>query len=311
MLILALKTQKMLKAVSLQSLFTSFFICLFALCSAQVRIVSFGGLTGLTSTYTWDQGINDDSRYKPGNGLKFSPLGLSYGVDYDGLGFEISPQVFSEGQNFNVIDYKGVNNGTRKISLQYLNVPVAIKLRLISLPSNKLSFESGVSPALLLSGSEKISHNSGKYRFPLVVYPNLPDGYNAQGSLVSAPQVSNVKMLDKNDFKALQLYTFIGVRSDWYFSTQWRATFSARLYYGMFDNRSKTYLNKLENYQTLYDLPGKRRDVVGQFTIGISRYISIDKKEKDRQDHVKKNIKRYIPPKKLPKPPEKKSKLPH
>jgi hypothetical protein len=282
-----------------------------ALAAAQSRVVSFGANTGITATYTWDEGINSDPRYKPRNDIKFSTLGLTYGVDYDGFGFEINPGLLTTGQNFSVITTTSARKGVRKITLNYFSVPVALKFHLITLPSITTSFVGGVSPAILLKGQEKISHDAGSYYFPPAVYPILPDNYNVQGGVVMAPKVTNLKMLDNRDFRRFQFFAFIGVRSDWYFSTKWKASVDLRVSYSVVDDRTNTYTSKLEQYKTLYDIPGKRRDIVGNMTIGLSRYLLREKKEKDRKAVIRRNTTKYVPPKKLPKPPERKSKLPH
>jgi hypothetical protein len=132
-----------------------------------------------------------------------------------------------------------------------------------------------------------------------------------KNGVVTAPKVSNYEMLRKGDFKKLQIFPFIGLKSDWFFSKRFKATVDLRLAYTLVDNRSRDYLNSLNGNKTIYDYPGKRRDVVGNITLGMARYFGVEKKERDRKAAIKKNTTRYVPPKKLPKPPEKKSRLPH
>jgi hypothetical protein len=291
---------------------TLFFTAAALLASAQVRIASFGATTGITSTFTWDEGIDSDPRYKSRNDIKFSTFGLSYGMEYDGFGFEVNPGLLTTGQNFSVLTTTSASTGVRKITLNYLNVPVALKFHLITLPSTNVSFVGGVSPAILLKGQETISHEAGKYYFPTAVYPILPDNYQTEaGGVVLAPKVSNYKMLGTGDLRTFQLFGFIGVRSDWYFSKNWKASVDFRVNYSVIDSRNKAYLNKLENYQAIYDITGRRRDIVGNVTFGVARYLQLEKKEKDRRAIIRKNTTKYVPPKKLPKPKERKSKLPH
>jgi hypothetical protein len=277
--------------------------------SAQVRIVSLGVFTGLTTTYTWDEGIYADPRYKVRYNIKFAPIGFNYGVDYEGFGFVISPGLFTTGQDFFMVNTVGGHEGTRKIDLHYLNIPAAFKFHLIDLDFLKTSFVFGAGPAFLLKGKEEISHDAAKFYFPPVVYPNLPDNYNIEYDGVLAPNIEKLSILEKSDFDPFQLFGFIGVRSDWYFSESWKVSFDFRANYTFFDNRTDDYMARLNTYQTIYDIPGKRKDIVGSFTIGISRYIENEMTEKNRKVHVKSNTKKYVPPKKLPKPPTKKTKL--
>ena len=275
----------------------------------QMRIVSLGVHAGLTSTYTWDEGIYADPRYKNRYDLKFVPVGFNYGVDYEGFGFVISPCLLMTGQNFYLVNTVGGHEGTRKIDLQYLSVPIALKFHVIDLDFLKTSFVAGAGPAYLVRGSDRITHDRAKLYFPPAVYPSLPDSYVIEYDGVQSPEVQKLEILTKKDFDPLQIFAFMGIRSDWYFSDNWKASFDFRANYTIFDNRTDEYLQRAEAYETIYDMPGKRRDITGVFTLGVSRYIEIEMSEKKRKVHIKSNTKKYVPPKKLPRPPIKRSKL--
>ena len=275
----------------------------------QMRVVSLGVHAGVTTTYTWDEGIYVDPRYKNRYDVKFVPVGINYGVDYEGLGFLISPCLLTTGQNFHLVNTVGGHEGTRKIDLSYVSVPVALKFHVIDLDFLKTSLVTGGGPAYLISGSDRITHAGAKLYFPPAVYPNLPENYIIEYDGVQSPAVHGLPILDRKDFDPLQIFVFMGVRSDWYFSDNWKASFDFRANYTIFDNRTDDYLARAHAYETIYDIPGKRRDIVGVFTLGVSRYVEIEMSEKQRKVHIKSNTKKYIPPKKLPRPAIRKSKL--
>jgi hypothetical protein len=287
---------------------TYFFLQTSLLTVAQTKIVSLGIFTGITSTYTWDEGILADPRYKTRYDIKLAPVGINYGVDYEGFGFVISPGVFTIGQNYHVVNTVGGHEGTRKINLQYVNLPLALKFHLIDLSFLKVSFIGGGGIGYLLSGKETIEHNNAKYKFPEAVYSVLPADYEVQYDGVIAPKVTNLKMLSKGDFNTLQFFTFVGLRSDWYVSEEFKVSFDIRANYGILESRSDDYLSKLSSYQTLYDIPGKRRDISMLFSIGISRYIEIEKKEKEQKQRAKGKSSKKFSPKRYPWPSPKKSK---
>jgi hypothetical protein len=274
-----------------------------------MRIVSLGIHAGVTSTYTWDEGIYVDPRYKNRYDVKFVPVGINYGVDYEGVGFVISPCLLTTGQNFHLVNTVGGHEGTRKIDLHYISVPLALKIHVIDLDFLKTSFVAGGGPAYLINGSDRIIHSPAKLYFPPAAYPHLPDNYIIEYDGVQSPAVPGLQILQKRDFDPFQVFTFIGVGSDWYFSDNWKASFDFRANYTIFDNRTDEYLARAQAYESIYDMPGKRRDVVGMFTLGVSRYIEIEMAEKNRKVHIKSNTKKYVPPKKLPRPPIRKSKL--
>jgi hypothetical protein len=280
-----------------RALLTVLFAGTLAIANAQVRIVSLGVFTGATTTYTWDDGINYDPRYKDKYNIRFAPIGINYGVDYEGYGFVISPGLFSTGQNFALLNTVGGHEGSRQINLQYLNIPVAFKVHLIDLDFMKTSFIIGGGPAFLLKGKDEVSHHAAKLYFPPVVYPNLPDTYTIEYDGVLAPDVQNLAILKKSDFDPIQIFGFVGIRSDWFFSESWKASFDFRVNYTFFDNRTDEYLSRLKAYKTIYDMPGQRKDIIASFTMGVSKYIQKDMTDKAKKVHKKSNTKRYIPQK--------------
>lgn len=276
--------------------------------SAQSRTVSFGVLTGVTSTYTWDDGINADQRYNTRYDVKLSPIGLEYGVDFKSFGFTAGAGLFNVGQNFNVVNVVGSHVGTRKINLNYLQVPLAFRFHLIDLSFLTTSFVAGISPAYLLKGKETISHKEATLYFPPVVYPVLPSDYIIQSDGVRVPRQNKYTIARGGDFNSFQLFTFIGLRTDWYFSETWKVSFDARASYGIRDNRSSDYLTKLKSFMNLYERPGTRRDIVGNFTLGIARYFEIEQKESINKVGGKKGLKRNTKKYPVHKPQKSKSK---
>ena len=158
---------------------------------AQQFSMSLGVYTGITSSYTLDDGISADPRYKAKYEVKFAPIGINFGMDYQGFGFVISPGIINTGQNFYVVNTSGGQNGNRTINLQYLNLPAAFKVHIIDLSFLKISGLVSISAAYLLNGEEKVSHTDTKLEFPEEVYPILPPGYTVQYDGVVVPEVND------------------------------------------------------------------------------------------------------------------------
>jgi len=262
---------------------------------AQQFSVSLGVYTGITSSYTIDEGINQDPRYKANYEVKFAPIGINFGMDYEGFGFVVSPGIINIGQNFFVVNTSGGQDGERKINLQYLNVPVAFKVHIINLSFFKVSGLASISAAYLVDGKEEVSHNETKLKFPEEVYPILPPDYIVQYDGVAVPEVNGYIISEKNDFKSLQVFAAAGFRSDWDVSNHWRVSVDFRVNYGIYEPRTNAYLMKLNAYQTLYDIPGKRSDMFAQLSIGISRYIDFEKSDQERKKKLKGSSKKYKP----------------
>jgi len=252
----------------------------------QERTISLGIFSGATTTYSWDEGVNHDPRYETRYDVKLAPVGISYGVDYEGYGFVLTPGLINIGQKYNVINTVGGQEGIRRTKIQYFNLPVAFKVHIIDLSFFKVSVLAGGSAAFLLNARETVSHRAAKLRFPSAVYPILPQDYQIEYDGVVSPAVNNYTMLDKADYRKLQIFADAGFRSDWDITDEWRVSFDFRVCYGLFEPRSETYMAHLNANQAIYDLPGKRRDLYASLTVGIARYIEIDKKSTAKKKNI-------------------------
>src|SRR5688500_13078251 len=98
---------------------------------AQPKQISLGIYSGITAPYTWDEGINRDSRYKARYDVKIAPIGVRYSVDFQGFGFVLNPGIYTIGQKYHVVNSVAGHEGTRKIDMKYLQIPFALKLHVI------------------------------------------------------------------------------------------------------------------------------------------------------------------------------------
>ena len=265
--------------------------------NAQHLSMSFGLHTGILSTYTMDNGISRDPRYRPYYGVKFAPIGANFSVNYEYVGFVISPSLINVGQNSYVLNTSDGDIGDRNYNLKYLNVPVGFKVHIVNLAFLKISGIVSLSGAYLLDGSETISHNADIMDFPRDVYPILPPNYNIEYDGVAVPAVDNYVIAGKEDFRPMQVFAGAGLQSDWDVTNKWRVYFDLRVNYGLFDPRTKSYLERLEAHQTLYDIPGQRHDMFAQLSVGIARYIDFEKREVEQKKKKRSERKGYTPKK--------------
>jgi hypothetical protein len=248
------------------------------------EVHSLGVFTGFTIPYTWDEGFNKDPRYRVKYNLKFAPIGIHYGVDRPGFGFTLDPSIFKAGQQFNVINIAGGDVGERNINLTYFHVPAGFKLHLIDMSFFKVSFVASASVAYLVAGEETISHSNSKLHFSSSVYPSLPPDYLVEYDGVIVPSLRNHKLLEKKDFNSLQFYGAIGFRSDWDVGENYRISFDLRGYYGILDTRKQDYIDRVNDNTAIYDIPGKRREMFAYLTVGFSRIVEFDIREKRKKN---------------------------
>jgi hypothetical protein len=254
----------------------------FTVSRSQPNQISLGVFTGITSPYTFDSGINSDSRYEQRYQVKLAPIGISYGVDYQGYGFVVTPALINIGQDMNIVNSVGGYEGTRKIRMKYLEVPVGLKVHVIDLAFFKVSVLAGIAAGYLLKGTETITHKYAKFRFPSEVYPILPPDYIVEYDGVIAPEITKLEIVKNENFNKFQLFGSFGFRSDWDFKESWRVAFDFRANYGISETRNNAYLAKTRANETPYDLDGKRREMFASLNIGIARYIEVDKEKSQK-----------------------------
>lgn len=271
------------------------FLLVGPLANAQRFSISLGAYSGVMASYTADKGIENDPRYDKRFEAKLAPIGLNFSLDYEGFGVMVSPGIINVGQNFYLINTEGGQDGLRRIDLRYLAVPVSLKAHLVHFAAFKFSALATITPSFLLDGSEMLNHHPTKLHFPQAVYPILPADYIVEYDGVLAPEVKDYSIAEKKDFRPVQVFAGLGFRSDWDPSDHWRISVDFRVNYGLFDPRTPAYTSNRESTVRLYDIPGERRDMFAQFTVGISRYIEFEQSEKERKKKLKGTTRRYVP----------------
>jgi hypothetical protein len=286
------------------------------------QVNSLGIFTGITVPYTFDAGINKDARYRIKYDVKFAPVGIHYGVDYDGYGVMIDPCLIKVGQSFNVINIYGGEVGERNIDLSYFYFPAGFKLHIIDLSFFKVSFVASVGFGVLLNGQETITHNKGLLRltFPTEVVGIFPSaendafeaanpGYDVQYDGVQVPVKNNLKLISKENFQSFQVFGGLGFRSDWDITETWRVSFDLRGNIGALEPRKKEYVDKVKNWEAIYDIYGARRDLFLSLNIGVARTLEIEPKDKEAKIRKRQASKMHKPTKyPWPKPRNQKSK---
>lgn len=281
------------------------------------QVNSLGIFTGITVPYTFDEGINKDARYRIKYNVKYSPVGIHYGVDYDGYGVMIDPSILRIGQNFNVTNIYGGQVGERKIDLTYFYFPAGFKLHLIDLSFFKVSFVASVGFGIMLNGKETITHNESKLLFPPEVTGADPyaqfeadnPGYDAEYDGVIVPNLNESPLLSKDNFQSFQIFGGIGFRTDWDVTEEWRLSLDLRGNIGALEPRNSEYLDKVKANQAIYDIYGARRDLFLAFNIGVARTVEIEPKQKEARVKKRQESKMHRPSKyPWPKPRNKKPK---
>jgi hypothetical protein len=246
--------------------------------SEAQHIESYGVFMGMNFPFTIDQGLHKDPRYFPKFTLRATPVGFSYVYDKVGHGFVVTPSFTKIGQKYMIHNTQGGEIGERNIQMDYLSVPMALKIHLNDLAFFRLSVVASINVDYLLSGKETITHDAGKVKYPPGVKIPTDPGYTAVYDGVFIPQVSDLEYVSKDKFKPFQVSAGVGFRSDFDFNENWSMNFDGRAMFGIFDPRKQSYIDDLRAGSTSSpgtDLYGQRREVYLYATVGISRIFQI------------------------------------
>src|SRR6185369_4235156 len=116
------------------------------------EVESFGVFGGFNIPLTIDQGLVNDPRFYGKFTFRGTPIGISYGYDKVGYGYLISPEYVRIGQKFTIVNYLGGNVGERDVQMDYLSVPIALKLHLNDIAFFRLSIVAAINFSYLLKG---------------------------------------------------------------------------------------------------------------------------------------------------------------
>jgi hypothetical protein len=258
-------------------LLTAIFILFSKMAFAQ-SIVSYGIFAGINIPFTIDQGLRNDPRYLEKFTVRYSPFGFNYSYSGNRFGVILTPQYLRTGQSFYIRNTVGGIVGSRDVLMDFVSLPVAVKIRLADVSFFSLSLVAGVNLQYLVDGRELISHEAAKLRFPsTVAVPDLP-GYIETFDGVLVPEVDELEYVSKDNFKPFQLFAALGIRGDYNISEDWSINLDGRVNFGIVDPREDSYINSLKAPGDVSDLFGERRDIYVSAAIGIARTIEIKQK---------------------------------
>ncbi len=245
--------------------------------------IHLGATTAYNATFVFDKGLSKDPRYYSTYTYNWAPVGVSLGVDLGrkfGLQLETIKSV--QGQIYNVINTAKQVSGTRKIDVEYFNIPLMMKFMSDGTRKTRANFNFGPQLSILSKGTESLTTKAGTYTIPEDVdYAQIQEEYkdynpvdNKNGTYTLGKDVPTTDLLTKaqNDFKTkeFQLVAAFGMDIDLskhiYLSTQIRANYS------LTDMRNEDVINSLKNGNYSEIFGGRANFLVG-LQIGLHYYF--------------------------------------
>jgi hypothetical protein len=259
------------------------------------NVEAFGFFGGFNFPITIDEGLSKDPRYFGRFTIRGSPVGLSYGYDHIGFGYLFTPQYLQIGQNYTIKNSIGGEIGSRDIKMDYLSLPISLKLHINDLAFFRLSAVASVSFNYLLNGRETITHSAGKIKYPTGISIPVDPNYIIVYDGVFVPEVNNLEYVSHEKFNAFQIFAALGFRSDFDLNDDWSINFDGRANFGVFDTRTPSYLNLLKtpsgspdvNGNTgVPDIAGQRREIYLSVNFGLARIITSKNKFKTKKTGI-------------------------
>lgn len=245
--------------------------------------IHFGMTSAYNATFVLDKGLSKDPRYNSTYTYQLSPIGFNIGVNFGRkLGLQLESILSNQGQIYKMINAAKQIAGERKISLQYINIPMMLKFMSGGNGKARTNFNFGPQLSLLSKAVESIQANAGNFtipdgltladiqkEFPTAI-PNPADATTY--SLPSPLPTTDLLTKKANDFKSaeFQLAAAFGLDIDLskhlYLSTQVRANYS------LTDMRNGDVLDALKagNLQSVF---GGRANLLVGVQMGLHYYF--------------------------------------
>jgi len=244
--------------------------------TAQIIQIHVGATTAVNATYVLDKGLSEDPRYNSTATYQWAPIGFNFGVDFGRkFGLSLEGIKSKQGQIYDMIDAYEKVKGQRKISLEYLQLPMLMRFMSGGNAGTRANFNLGPQLSLLTDARESIEAQAGTYQIPegmdfTAIQQEFPAATDNGDGTYDIPTVPSKDLLTKkaNDFKNTEFSIAgafgldIDLSKHLYLTTQVRATYS------LTDMRNGDVIEKIKSGDSS-DLFGQRANLLVGAQIGL------------------------------------------
>lgn len=244
--------------------------------TAQLVQVHLGATTTVNATYVLDKGLSADPRYNSTATYQWAPIGFNFGVDLGRkFGLSLEGIKSKQGQIYEMIDAYEKVKGQRKISLDYLQLPMLMRFMSGGNGGARANFNLGPQLSFLTDARETIEAQAGTYQIPEGMdfasiqeeFPSATDNGDGTYDISDVPS-QDLFTKKANDFKntefsiAAAFGLDIDLSKHLYLTTQIRATYS------LTDMRNGDVIEKIKSGDSA-DLFGQRANLLVGAQIGL------------------------------------------
>jgi len=250
---------------------------------AQLHV---GVTTAYNATFVLDKGLSEDPRYSSTYTYQTSPIGFNIGVDIGKkFGLQLESILSNQGQIYDVINTAKEVAGTRKIDMQYINLPLMMKFSGSGDAAVRGNFNFGPQLSILRKGIETLQTSKGNYEIPEGVdFATIQKDYqenagvmavdNGDGTYQLPEDVPTTALLEKelNDFKNTEFQIAAAFGLDFDLSRHLFLTTQIRANYSLTDMRNEDVINKLKSGDFSEIFGGRANFLVG-VQVGLHYYF--------------------------------------
>lgn len=245
--------------------------------SAQIVQIHLGATTTMNATYVLDKGLSEDPRYSSKATYQWAPIGFNFGVDLGRkFGLSLEGIKSKQGQIYEMIDAYEKIKGQRKISLDYLQLPMLFRFMSGGNGGARANFNLGPQLSLLTDARETIQANAGTYSIPegvdfTAIQAEFPSAVNNNDGTYELPSdLPTTDLLTKkaNDFRNSEFSIAgafgldIDLSKHMFLTTQVRATYS------LTDMRNGDVIDKIKSGDSA-DIFGSRANLLVGVQLGL------------------------------------------
>jgi hypothetical protein len=244
--------------------------------TAQIVQIHLGATTTVNATYVLDKGLSEDPRYNSTATYQWAPIGFNFGVDLGRkFGLSLEGIKSKQGQIYEMIDAYEKVKGQRKISLDYLQLPMLMRFMSGGNGGTRANFNLGPQLSLLTDARESIEAQAGTYQIPegmdfTSIQQEFPQASDNGDGTYNIPDVPSMDLLTKkaNDFKNTEFAIAgafgldIDLSKHLFLTTQIRATYS------LTDMRNGDVIEKIKSGDSA-DIFGQRANLLVGAQIGL------------------------------------------
>jgi hypothetical protein len=249
---------------------------------AQIHL---GATTAYNATFVLDKGLSEDPRYNSTYTYNWAPVGFTFGADLGSkFGLQLEAIKSTQGQIYDVINTAKEIAGTRKIDVEYINIPLMMKFMGGGYGKARGNFNFGPQLGILTKGIETLQANKGQYEIPEGVdFATIYDDYskngvepidNMDGTYTLPSNLPTTALLEKelDEFKTTEFQLAAAFGLDIDLSKHLFLTTQIRANYSLTDMRNEDVINSLKSGDFSEIFGGRANFLVG-VQIGLHYYF--------------------------------------